>query len=393
MDIVTFDGTGKDPVIRLNGHIDSANAPEAGKAIDDIIAREGCAAVVVDAKDLEYISSAGLRVILKLLKNKQLIRIVNCSTDVYEIFEMTGFTEMAEIERVYREISVEGCDIIGQGANGTVYRISPDTIVKVYHDEDALDDIRNDRESAKKAFVLGMPTAIPFDVVRVGDHYGAVYELLNAKAVKDLILENPDDIDDEVRIMVDLLKKIHAIKVEKGVFPSALEKAIGYVEFLKDYIPADTYEKLDKMIREVPDDDHLLHGDFHIKNVMLQNDEALMIDLDKLRIGNTLFEFGPIFNAYVGFSKADPANAHEFFGITSEQARHIWEQTVRCYFEGCSEEKIQDIMQKAMIYGYVRIIRRTIRRGETAQERGRKLVDACTEELIRLVNETDNLIM
>lgn len=86
----------------------------------------------LDAKNLEYISSAGLRVLLKLRKEQPDLEISHVSNDVYAIFEVTGFTDLLTIKRQLREISVEGCKILGKGGSGTVYRLSEDTIVKVF---------------------------------------------------------------------------------------------------------------------------------------------------------------------------------------------------------------------------------------------------------------------
>ena len=169
--------------------------------------------VVLDAEKLEYISSAGLRVILRLRKQEPELAIVNASPEVYEIFEMTGFTEMMPVSRAYRRVSVDGCEVIGQGANGKVYRLDPETIIKVYLNPNSLPDIHRERELARKAFVLGIPTAIPYDVVKVGDGYGSVFELLNAKSFGSLIAEHPEEMDKYVKMYVDLLKKIHGTEV------------------------------------------------------------------------------------------------------------------------------------------------------------------------------------
>ena len=169
--------------------------------------------MVLDAEKLEYISSAGLRVILRLRKQEPELAIVNASPEVYEIFEMTGFTEMMPVSRAYRRVSVDGCEVIGQGANGKVYRLDPETIIKVYLNPNSLPDIHWERELARKAFVLGIPTAIPYDVVKVGDGYGSVFELLNAKSFGSLIAEHPEEMDKYVKMYVDLLKKIHGTKV------------------------------------------------------------------------------------------------------------------------------------------------------------------------------------
>src|SRR5574344_2999539 len=111
---------------------------------------------------------------------------------------MTRFSELIHVEKAYRVISIEGCEVIGQGSNGKVYRLDPDTIIKVYNNPDALPDIRRERELARKAFVKGIPTAIPYDVVKVGAGYGSVFELLSAKSFSKLLKEDPGKIDEIV---------------------------------------------------------------------------------------------------------------------------------------------------------------------------------------------------
>ena len=87
----------------------------------------------LDASQLEYISSAGLRVLLKLAKAVGDVTVNNVSSDVYEIFSVTGFTEILNVKKALREVSIEGCEMIGAGGYGSVYRIDAETIVRVYH--------------------------------------------------------------------------------------------------------------------------------------------------------------------------------------------------------------------------------------------------------------------
>ena len=70
---------------------------------------------------------------------------------------MTGFTDMMPVEKAYRVVSVEGCEEIGRGANGTIYRIDRDNVVKTYKNADALAEIQHEREVAKLALILGVP--------------------------------------------------------------------------------------------------------------------------------------------------------------------------------------------------------------------------------------------
>ena len=127
--------------LELKGRIDSNNAVQVEKEMRDQLTGQNDVEVVLDATDLEYISSAGLRVILRLKKTYPDLRITNVSSEVYEILDMTGFTEMMTVEKAYRVVSVEGCEVIGEGFNGKVYRIDQDNVVKVYKNANALADI------------------------------------------------------------------------------------------------------------------------------------------------------------------------------------------------------------------------------------------------------------
>lgn len=382
---------GSELTIFFEGHIDSANAKEIEDEISAIKEKARPEKLVIDCENLQYISSAGLRIVLRLMKEIKPISIVNVSSEVYEIFDMTGFTEMAEVHKAYRKVSVDGCEIIGKGANGTVYRIDRDTIVKVYVNPDSLPEIQRERELARKAFVLGIPTAIPYDVVRVGEGYGSVFELLSAKSLAEILSKDPGQFDSVLKYSVDLLKTIHSKELPKGEMPDCKATVLGWVEFLKDYLPEAQYKKLKALVEAVPEDNHIMHGDYHMKNVMLQDGEALLIDMDTLCLGHPVFEFGSIFNSYIGYSELDPENVRKFLGIPFETAKQIWDRTVRMYFGTDDEAFIQAVKDKARVVGYTRVMRRAIRRGSMDDPATLAVVNNCRKHFKELLARVDTL--
>jgi hypothetical protein len=76
-------------------------------------------------------------------------------------------------------------------------------LVRVYNKNASIDSIQKERERARWAFIKGIPTAIPFDIVRVGDRYGIVFELLEAKSSADYIRESPEHMENFLRQSVD----------------------------------------------------------------------------------------------------------------------------------------------------------------------------------------------
>lgn len=374
--------------IFLEGSVDTSNAEQVGKQIEEIRSQTPQGALVLDLENLKYISSAGLRQILKLRKKEKDLKIINCSSEIYEIFEMTGFSEMMNIEKAYRKISIDGCEVIGEGSNGIVYRLNPDTIIKVYKNNDALESIKRERELAKTALVLGINTAIPFDVVKVDDKYGSVFELLSAKSLTKYIISEPENKDKYIKIFTDMLKEIHSTEVKAGLLPSARQVALSWVDWLNGHIPNETYDKLHKLIENVPEQNTMLHGDYHTNNVHYSNGEAILIDMDTLSVGHPIFELASIFLAYVGYGETDHSRTENFLKIDWDTATYIWNKLIDLYFEDKDEQFKEDVKQKAKVVGYTRCLRRTIKR----EPDNTKLIEHCRGELIDLVNKVDTLL-
>ena len=376
--------------IALEGRIDASNANEAEEKILEIKNENIGKHTVIDADKLEYISSAGLRVILRLRKEEPKLVIINVASDVYEVFDMTGFTDMITVEKAYPKMSVEGCEFIAKGANGAVYRYDAETILKTYFAKDALPEIKQERENARKAFVLGINTAIPYGIVRVGDGYGTVTELLNATSVTKLIRNNPDDLSEAGKYYIDMLKSIHAITVEDGEVPDMKEIALDWANFVVEHIPYEQGEKLLSLIKAVPKQNTLMHGDYHTNNIMVQNNEPLLIDMDTLCMGHPVFELGSMFNAFVGYSELDHQNMLDFFGYSFETAGKFWNLALKMYLNTEDEELCQSVAEKAMVVGYTRMLRRAIRRPNEADSP--KKIARCKEVLGMLLNKVDSLV-
>ena len=187
--------------LELNGRIDSSNADQAEELIKAIKEAHPDLQSVLDAENLEYLSSAGLRVVLRMRKDTADLKIINVSTEVYEILDMTGFTDMLTVEKAFRRLSLEGCELIAKGANGAVYRYDPETIVKIYHNGASLEEIRLEKDLCRKVFIKGINTAIPYDVVKVDDYYGSVAEMLSAKSIAKLLRANPESLEENMAVI------------------------------------------------------------------------------------------------------------------------------------------------------------------------------------------------
>ena len=86
-------------LVRLEGRLDTITAPELEKELKDSL--DGVKELTLDFEALEYISSAGLRVLLsaqKVMTRQGAMKIVHVNETILEIFEVTGFSEILTIE-------------------------------------------------------------------------------------------------------------------------------------------------------------------------------------------------------------------------------------------------------------------------------------------------------
>lgn len=335
---------------QIKGRIDSTNAPAFEKEIMAALPKE------LDAEKLEYISSAGLRVLLKLQKAVGEVLVINVSAEVYEILDMTGFTSILKVKKALREISVEGCELIGQGGYGKVYRLDDETIAKVYNPGISEEFVERERNTSQKAFLMGVPTAISYDVVKCADSYGVVYEMLNAKTTAQIIDADPSKIREIGARCAMLLKQLHTIvpSADAGL-PSRKEKMLSWVDSISRYITDEESEKIKSFILSIPDRDTFLHGDFNAKNIMIRDDEIQLIDIGDAAVGHPVFDVAGLMLAYLiipqsrGGLRSDE-ELKGFLGFNFEYAQQLWGVMCATYFGLSSPDEINEVTMKLMPY-------------------------------------------
>lgn len=348
-------------LIRPEGRIDSENASAAEEKIFSSVESNSPRYIVIDAEKLEYISSAGLRVLLKLKKAVDNTQIVNASTEVYDIFDMTGFTEMISVRKALRSISVEGCRVLGEGAFGTTYKLSNDTIVKLYKQGVPFEDMLREKESAKAAFVSGVPTAIPFDTVKCGEQYGTVYELINARPLGDVIADDKGHLDEYAKKAAELLKLLGSTHGDKGKFFSYAEVSHKNADILNksvegDLFTAEELEAVHKFYDTVPERDTLIHGDFHTHNIFISDGELMLIDMADTSIGHPIFELGNMYLAFVLLAEQRREGTVTFLGLDSQTAFDFFKKSVEIYLSETGSAEIEEMMVIARIFGHLRMM-------------------------------------
>lgn len=338
-------------IIKLGGRVDSSNAAEVEKELIDICTENKHGKVVVDIEKLEYISSAGLRVILKIKKSQNDMEIINASNEVYEIFSMTGFSDIISIKKALRTISTDGCELIGKGGHGTVYRLDTDTIIKVYDKTEPLDEIEREIEYARNAFVSGIPTAIAYDVVKCGESYGTVFELINSNTLSHVLNTQPEKYNEYSKKYIELVHTLHTTETDTNRLSNIKDLYNKWADDMLEYFSGDEVDLLHEVINSVEDRKTFVHGDIHPKNIMVQNGELLFIDMADLTYGHPVFDYG---GTGVTHMLSSEENVKSLIGVEKKIAVQLWNDLLKAEFGGRSEEEFQKINEMLLNFAWLK---------------------------------------
>ena len=334
---------------QIKGKIDSTNAAEFEKEIMAAQPKE------IDASQLKYISSAGLRVLLKLAKTVGDVTVNNVSSEVYEIFDVTGFTEILNVRKAFREIDINGKEKIGQGGNGTVYRLDDERIVKVYRKEHNLEFIEREQQYAKSAFVSGIPSVITFDIVKVGECYGVVFEAMNSDTLSHAIVTEPEKKDEYIMKYVQLAKTLHTTEIKGDTIITLKELLYSRLddEFMKEVLSAEEIAVLHSIVDAMKDTNTLVHGDFHPGNIMLQNGELMLIDMGEVTRGVPIYDVASVFRDLISAPKNNPDITRMSMGLEPELAMEIGTKFIAMYTGITDPQALEGYMkQLGLVYAF-----------------------------------------
>lgn len=349
---IQFTNNNGDATITLCGRLDTSVSAKTKSEIDKNLAAAGnINSLTMDAEGLEYISSSGLRILLTLAKSYKNFKVVGVNAEVYDVLSMTGFNKIIKVERALRQLSIDGCEQIGVGGVGTVYRLDGDTIIKVFREGTTIDEVRKEITMSKEAFVMGTPTAISFDIVKVGSQYGLVYELLNAETLSSCIKRAPERIDEYARQYANLFRQLHSIEVPADSnVPNAIDHERQQILHISRYFPKESIDLLLQILDTIPTGNRLLHLDLQVKNTMMQDNELMLIDMGEMGYGHPVLDLGHAYSSMVLLI----GNYDAIVGIPRELGKKFWDLAINYYFEGLPEDVIEQRKAQIDVVGRIR---------------------------------------
>ena len=345
----------------VSGRIDSTNAGEFGSQIDKALDESEAKEMVMDFTQLQYISSAGLRTLIKARKRLSEIHIDHVSDDVFKVLEMTGFTSLLKVTRAARKVSLDGCVKLSEGGNGKVFRLVNDEIIKVFTSKISREDIQLTLDRAKAAFLAGIPTPISYDVVDAeyeGEIMpGVVYEMMANSTLATAIYEHPDQFDEYMRKYVDLVKPMHECVVDSTTMEDIKEMYRRKIKLLNVFLTDEELSLLYALIDKVPDRDTFIHNDPHPKNIMLSGDELMFVDMDDCGKGHPIFDIASLHQDMVGAASMEKIGLGLYMhimGFPVETGAKVWKRFAQLYFKTEDDNKTVQIEKMIAPYEAIR---------------------------------------
>ncbi len=266
---------------------------------------------------------------------------------------MAGSTDLIDMSRPLRELSLEGHEILGKGRSATVYRLDHDRIVKCYVPNVPLKKIQQEMDLAAKAYAAGIPTAQVFELVRVGSQYGVIFELIaDAQTVGHVITAHPERMEELTDKFASLWREIHHTVVESAdIFPSVKQTWTGWADGMAPHYSESENAFIREMIEAVGDRPTMDHCDYHENNVMVDGERLVLIDMVDIGYGHPIFDLaGLAFRVHCDTIAGRNANR----GLSPDNLRRFWDLVLRSYFKTSDTAEIDDIKELCNAYGFLR---------------------------------------
>lgn len=335
--------------------IDSSNITKFDKQLEDIIKHKQKWDIVFDMEKVEACSSSVLRRMVMLKNAGYNIKIINAGRKLYDIFAVVGFDKIVHIGTKKLNINTKNMKQFAEGGNGKIYEFTRDEILKIYYDFQSEEKIERGMHNAKLAFTKGLPVAIPYASVKTDQGIGIIYEKVTGKSLAATMHNNKKYFDTGAREMTKLCLQLATTHFGDEELTNVKLGFVNGLDPIAKFLPPHYVDAYNIAIEMLPETDTAVHGDFHAKNIMLEGNELLLIDVDDFGSGHPIWDVGSMYTAYKFLSdKGDEDETFAMVGMNVGEAARVWDIFCEEYFKGVGKRETQRRINAASWYGAIR---------------------------------------
>jgi len=169
--------------------------------------------------------------------------------------------------------------------------------------------------------------------------------------------------------MARLALNIHQISTEDWDLPDYREEVKAWIDQGLGLFDTELAKQVHEILDKLPKGKSLIHGDFHAANVMIQGDEPMLIDLDRLSSGNPILELITLHMTYLGFYETDRETSCKFNNFDEKIALSFYEAFVSEYFKDWDLAEKDKALNLIALLDYCRLLRRVYKKGSDLSEK------------------------
>lgn len=329
-------------LVALPSRVNSDNYLEVEKELDDIYERYVDKSFILDAANTEYVSSAALRVFLKYQKMGKLNSILNVSKDVFEIFEMTGLSEVMHVQKSMEMEKERQEMLIGEDSYGYLYIKDEEKVIKIYKPWVSEEEIMLGTELSKLGMGEDISNAITFDTVRTDNGLGCVYAVGHFESLRQYLAKNEESAKGVILELVHELKKFRKCTAFEEKLENEVERLCRLTDERLTSFTEDERKKIKDCISLFPRNNSPILEVVDSRTLLYSHHDVTFLDLSILRYGNEIFELAAVYRNLLEHGS--------FLGTYNDEANRLWEDFVNEYVNSWEEKVLHDYSKVARAF-------------------------------------------
>ena len=232
----------------------------------------------------------------------------------------------------YPQINLADWHQVGEGGNGKTYEnpAKPDLILKVNNERlSTFEAVKHEYDISKAVESLGLSIPKMHQIVRVGDAFGTISQLIkNKKSLSRICHDEPERTEEMARLLAQKGKELFATPCNTDFFPSRKEQVLWAIDHAT-FVSRKNRALIRAFVETIPENSNCVHGDFQPGNIIRAGDKYYWIDLDRFAHGDPMFDIGHLFQ--ICWIYAPMKQVQDLFHMTLEQFHRFWNAFAQAY--------------------------------------------------------------
>jgi len=232
----------------------------------------------------------------------------------------------------YSQIDITQWTQVGEGGNGKTYinQSQPDLILKVNNDRlSTFEAVKHEYEVSKAVEGLGLPVPRMHEIVRVGEAYATISQLIkNKRSLSRICHDEPERTEEMAMLLCEKGKELFATPCNTDFFQSRKEQALWAIDHAT-FVCKKKRKVIRSFVEAIPENTHCLHGDFQTGNLIQADGCNYWIDLDRFAYGDPMFDIGHLYQVCEVYSRMK--RVQDIFHMTLGQFHVFWDAFAKAY--------------------------------------------------------------